>query len=166
MSKYSEEFKLKIVNEYLKGNISYRSIAKKYNIAETPIYSWVRKYERFGKEGLRRNRIIYDGNFKLNVVEYMHKNNLSCTETAIHFKLAGATLVSNWERIYYEEGPQGLFTQRRGRKLNMGKNKKKLSKEIEEDLIAENQRLRMEVAYLKKLQALVQQRNNQQNKKK
>ena len=44
--------------------------------------------------------------------------------------------------------------------------KKKLSKEVEEDLIAENQRLRMENAYLKKLQALVQERIKPKQSKK
>ena len=41
-----------------------------------------------------------------------------------------------------------------------------LSKETEEDLIAENQRLRMENEYLKKLNALVQERIKRENKKK
>ena len=44
--------------------------------------------------------------------------------------------------------------------------KKKLSKEVEEDLIAENQRLRMENEYLKKLNALVQERIKRESKKK
>ena len=44
--------------------------------------------------------------------------------------------------------------------------KKKLSKEVEEDLISENQRLRMENEYLKKLNALVQERIKRENKKK
>ena len=64
--------------------------------------------------------------------------------------------------------PQALYEERRGRKKNMSSKprKKKLSKEIEEDLIAENQRLRMENAYLKKLQALVQKRTKPKQSKK
>ena len=44
--------------------------------------------------------------------------------------------------------------------------KKNLNNEVEEDLIAENQRLRMENEYLKKLNALVQERIKRENKKK
>lgn len=50
--------------------------------------------------------------------------------------------------------------------MKLKEDKKKLNKDIEEDLIAENQRLRMENEYLKKLNALVQERINQENKKK
>ncbi len=56
--------------------------------------------------------------------------------------------------------------ERRGRASKMGKNvgrKKKLPEQTEEDLIAEVQRLRMENEYLKKLHALVQQRNAKTN---
>ena len=61
--------------------------------------------------------------------------------------------VKNWERIYLEEGPEGLYIERRGRK-STGR-PKKLKPEVEENLIAEVQRLRAENAYLKKLRALV-----------
>ncbi len=50
--------------------------------------------------------------------------------------------------------------------MKLKENKKKLNKDIEEDLIAENQRLRMENEYLKKLNALVQERIKRENKKK
>ncbi len=41
----------------------------------------------------------------------------------------------------------------------------KLDKKVEEDLIAENQRLRMEIEYLKKLDALVRKREQEERKK-
>ena len=41
----------------------------------------------------------------------------------------------------------------------------KLDKKVEEDLIAENQRLRMEIEYLKKLDALVRKREQNEVKK-
>lgn len=50
--------------------------------------------------------------------------------------------------------------------MKLKEDKKKLNKDIKEDLIAENQRLRMENEYLKKLNALVQERIKRENKKK
>ncbi len=55
--------------------------------------------------------------------------------------------VKRWEHIYLEEGAEGLMKERRG-----GTRKgrpPKLDKKVEEDLIAGNQRLRMEIEYLK-----------------
>ncbi|NEZ00339.1 transposase, partial [Bacillus shackletonii] len=42
MAKYSEEFKKRLVTEYLEGNIGYGSLAKKYNMgSQTSIREWV-----------------------------------------------------------------------------------------------------------------------------
>jgi transposase len=168
MSKYSNEFKLKVIKYYKEGH-GFLSTAKYFNIpAKATVQKWVRKYDTNGAKGIIKNiKASYSGEFKQYVVEYMHNNHLSCLETAIQFNLAGDQIVNKWERIYYEEGPQGLYIERRGRSKNMSsKQRKKLSKEVEEDLIAENQRLRMENEYLKKLNALVQERIKRENKKK
>ena len=80
--------------------------------------------------------------------------------------------VQRWERIYLEEGEAGFYIERRGRATKMDNpkigrpRKKQLDKQVEEDLIAENQRLRMENEYLKKLNALVQERIERERKKK
>ena len=77
--------------------------------------------------------------------------------------------VKRWERIYLEEGAEGLMTERRGRACTAGGTRKgrprKLDKKVEEDLIAENQRLRMEIEYLKKLSALVLAEERENGKK-
>ena len=170
MSKYSNDFKLEVVKYYLEKNCGYVNTANHFgNISDVAVLKWVRKYKEHGEKGLLKNlKSSYSGEFKQSVIEYMHKNHLSCTETAIHFNLGNNYIVSKWERIYYEEGPQALYEERRGRKKNMSSKprKKKLSKENEEDLIEEVQRLRMENAYLKKLQALVQERTKPKQEKK
>ena len=77
--------------------------------------------------------------------------------------------VQRWERIYLEEGAEGLMKERRGRACSASGTRKgrppKLDKKVEEDLIAENQRLRTEIEYLKKLDALVQKRLQEERKK-
>lgn len=153
MSKYSNKFKLEVIKYYLVEKHSYSECCKKFNIPDSkPIRHWVHKYELYGVEGIMKQlKTSYDGKFKQNVVEYMHSNRLSATATANYFRLGCSAVVSKWERIYYEEGPQALYQERRGRRKDMSSNSKKnkLDKKVEEDLIAENQRLRMENEYLK-----------------
>ena len=59
--------------------------------------------------------------------------------------------------------------ERRGRACKASGTRKggppKLDKKVEEDLIAENQRLRMEIEYLKKLSALVLAEERENGKK-
>ena len=97
-------------------------------------------------------KLEYTGEFKQMVVETMRKEKLSQYQVSDRF-LVSRHAVQQWERIYLEEGPEGLYIERRGRK-STGR-PKKLKPEVEEDLIAEVQRLRAENAYLKKLRALV-----------
>ncbi len=98
----------------------------------------------------------YTAEFKIKVVETMRKEKLSYREAARQFEIPDHKMVAKWERIYLEEGAEGLRIERRGRK-STGR-PPKLKKEVEEDLIAEVQRLRAENAYLKKLNALVAER--------
>ena len=72
MSKYTYEFKLKIVKEHLNEHFGFAYLSKKYNIqSKENIREWVRKYEIHGDNGLKKNPFSYDGNFKRDVVKYM-----------------------------------------------------------------------------------------------
>lgn len=108
----------------------------------------------------------YSPEFKLSVILDMRENHLSYHETVRkywHTKTRAEednhrSQVKNWERKYLEEGYEGLMKDNRGRPSVNGKKRgrpPKLDKKVEEDLIAENQRLKMEIEYLKKLSALV-----------
>ena len=108
---------------------------------------------------------IYSAEFKIRVIMDMREHHLGYCETARKYDLGdprkGTSVhtLQRWERIYLEEGAEGLMKERRGRACKAsGSNKErppKLDRKVEEDLIAENQRLRMEIEYLKKLSALV-----------
>ena len=107
----------------------------------------------------------YSPEFKIRVIMDMREHRLNYHETVRKYELGndqtgGArSMVQRWERIFLEEGAEGLMKERRGRACKAsGSNKgrsPKLDRKFEEDLIAENQRLRMEIEYLKKLSALV-----------
>ena len=105
----------------------------------------------------------YTPEFKQLVVETMHKEKLSYCETARRFEVNSDTRIKAWERIYLEEGPEGFALERRGRG-SKGR-PRKLPKEVEEDLLAEVQRLRAENDYLKNLQALVLENERRQRRK-
>jgi len=125
-----------------------------------------------GKTG-RKDR-SYSAEFKIDVIMDMREHRLGYRETARKYNLSksGSTVatIQRWERIFLEEGAEGLMKERRGRACAASGTKKgrppKLDSKIEEDLIAENQRLRMEIEYLKKLDALVREREEQENARK
>ena len=105
----------------------------------------------------------YSTEFKVSVIIDMREHRLGYRETARKYGMSGSgstvDLLKRWKRIFLEEGAEGLMKERRGRACKAsGSNKgrpPKLDRKVEEDLIAENQRLRMEIEYLKKLSALV-----------
>ena len=130
------------------------------------------------KKGKRNNK-TYSPEFKINVIMDMREHHMSYHETVRKYWNTKThsedcnyiNVVKRWERIYLEEGAEGLMKERRGRACSASGTRKgrppKLDKKVEEDLIAENQRLRMEIEYLKKLSALVlaeEQKNGKKQK--
>ena len=112
----------------------------------------------------------YDGEFKVQVVETMEREGLSLHEAARQFGISNHSTVAKWERLYLTEGKASLYEERRGRASAASGTQKgrklKLDKQVEEDLIAEVQRLRMENEYLKKLRALILEEERQSKKRK
>ena len=119
----------------------------------------------------------YSPEFKIAVIMDMRENHLSYRETARKYNIGsnesqGKDRLRGWERIYLEEGAAGLMAERRGRKSTGRARKQPLNKSMEEDLIAENQRLKERIEYLeaeneyiKKLSALVYAEEQKSGKK-
>ena len=105
----------------------------------------------------------YMPEFKKLVIETMKEEKLSYSETERRFGVVRSRITA-WERIYLTEGPEGFTIERRGRG-SKGRPPKKLPKAVEEDLLAEVQRLRAENDYLKNLQALVLEDERRQRRK-
>ena len=108
----------------------------------------------------------YSPEFKIRVIMDMRDNHLSYMETVRKYwkinkndKSKGKGYIRRlhlWERIVLEEGAEGLKKEHRGKASGINKERPpKLDKKVEDDLIAANQRLRMEIEYIKKLSALV-----------
>ncbi|MGN7285140.1 transposase [Shouchella rhizosphaerae] len=82
----------------------------------------------------------------------MERTSASFQDTAIEFGLTNPSLISHWKKRYREKGVEGL-NQSKGRPPMAKKKKQLLEESREKQLEIENEKLRLEVAYLKKLNA-------------
>jgi transposase len=168
MSKYTEQFKLAVVEQYLAGANGFQSVAKQHGVPHSMVRKWVGLFRLHGADGLRKKFSHYDAHFKLSVLQHMWANELSYCEAAAVFNIRHHAVVGVWERCYHAGGIDALMPRRRGKPKMMPNpqdTKPPLppddSERTHEELVAEVNQLRMEVAYLKKLQALVQSQQQQ-----
>lgn len=174
MTKYSEQFKLAVVQDYLADSSDgYRGIAKRHGVStHAMVERWVMAYRAHGNAGLGKKFSKYSAEFKLSVLRHMWDNRLSMIQTAAKFDIRHHAMVGIWERAYRDGGVEALMPRPRGRSKAMPTpepapdNLPDDDKLCREQLLAEVKQLRMELAYTKKLQALVQARQKQVPQKK
>lgn len=129
---------------------------------------WVRLYEAHGEAGLKRRSATYSAAQKLAVLQHMWAQELSYKQTAAAFDIRSPGHISNWERCYHSGGIDALRPRQRGRPKTMPDSQSPKpplpvddDTRTREELLAEVSHLRMENAYLKKLDALVQTQQKQ-----
>lgn len=134
----------------------------KHGVGKSKIRSWVDLYRRHGAAGLRKKFSHYSARFKLLVLKRMWRQELSYSQVVALFDLRGGTgVVSSWERQYHKGGLDALEPKPRGRpkKMKMPETPRVPAQPQDartlEELRKENEYLRAEVAYLKKLDALI-----------
>lgn len=163
--RFSVEEKFQAVLLYLSGRYSYREVANQTNVDTKSVTVWVALYQTHGKEALnpKKSFTSYETAFKLDVLKYRTETNASYIQTAVHFNLTSPSTVQRWEEKLKKAGSDAFVSKKEG-PSTMPKNKNTDEKELE--MAAEIERLRMEVAYLKKLNALVQNKEKSLNKTK
>jgi transposase len=172
MTKYTVDDKLSAVKHYLDGEESYISIGRSMGTSESVIMNWVKQYEYHGVEGLcKKSYTNYTAQFKLDVLNYMNDNGTSPNETAVIFNIPSPATIRTWRILFKKGGVDALEPKKKERTLMTKEDNKKKKKETPtegslEDLKAELEQLRMENAYLKKLNALVQNKEKSPNKTK
>lgn len=167
MTKYSLELKLQAVLAYLEGTESFKSIAQQFKVSLTPLKNWVAHYRENGVEGLLTNYTNYEIQFKMDVLNYMNEFGASITQTAAVFNISSPSTILQWKREVEEKGLGAFLPKKKGRPFMKKDIKKSVPVEGSLEAVkAENERLRMEVAYLKKLNALIQEKEKLQNKTK
>jgi transposase len=167
LAKYSTEEKLEAVLAYLEGKASYKTIAEERNMSTAPLKRWVLRYQKHGEEGITSSYTNHEIQFKIDVLNYMNEFGASINETAARFNLSSDYTLLKWKRQLESGGIDALISKKKGRPSMKEDTKKPTPVEGSiEALQVEVERLRMENAYLKKLNALVQSKEKLQSKSK
>lgn len=162
MTKYSTEFKLKIIMEYLDGGIGYHSLARKYHIpGNSCIETWGAAYQAGGLEKIscsRKNQ-VYSFEFKLHAVQLYLSTETSYQDLAFSLGLKSPSLLAQWVNRYRSFGIEALKPKRKERQLQLKVKKTRKTDETEQEALIrqleqENLNLRIENAYLKELRRL------------
>ena len=116
MSKYSFEFKKKVVKAYLNGEGGYGYLSKTYVVPRN-IEEWVHNYQKFGDEGLIRSRKnqTYSFEKKLSIVELYLSSEISYQDLALQEGITNPSMIVNWVNRFRIAGPDALRPHKKGR---------------------------------------------------
>lgn len=168
--RYSKEFKLECVKKFKAGEYIKDPGGCKHATFQKNLENWAKIYDSLGEVGLDHNKPKLTLEEKLSAIHRIEDGE-SITSVALSLG-RNQDLLGKWYKIYLQDGIKGLqLRSKKGRPPKVKKESKKIEKELtQEELIKqlqkENEELKIENEYLKKLKALVQARMDQQQKKK
>ena len=158
MTKYSKEEKIAAIRTVEAGE-SIAETAKQFRINESVLKWNVRMYQIHGEKGLSSHTYDWSAEQKYEVLKYKQENQLSFIETGVLLGIKDSTIWT-WEKRYLENGIEGLENKKKGRKPRIAKPKP--PKTREEELLERIEDLEIENEYLKKLNALVAEREKRE----
>lgn len=168
MVRYSLDKKLAAVEGYEAGQQGLIATAQRYEVDVSSLRQWVSRFRAHGLEGIRQKRKqTYGQEFKLAVLKRARDEGLSHRQVAALFNIRRFNIIGDWERAYEREGMPGLVPYEGGRQKLSSESGASRSEPAEpgrdekrsrQELLDELNDLRLENAYLKKVDALVQAR--------
>lgn len=171
--KYDLAFKLKCVKLVEEQYQSPSSVSQQYGMNVSQLYRWRENYRELGVDGLiSMKNNIYSTEFKLKVIRAIDRESLSLSQARLRFKIPNDSIIIAWQKKFATFGLDGLLPKRKGRPpKDMNTNKRKPRKSNkpltrEEELLIENEKLRCELAFIKKYNALVQAQEEAEAKQK
>ncbi|OOS26083.1 helix-turn-helix domain-containing protein [Moraxella pluranimalium] len=177
MTKYTIDFKLEVIDHYHNG-LSCNQIANLFGIESSIVKNWVRLYQTHGIDGIRirKSKTSYSPEFKHTAVLQLLAGK-SIRTLAIELNISNPSVLFQWLKAYHTHGIMGLTPKPKGRKsMTTSTNKSdKAAKKAKANQTSTNehaellrriQYLEAENAYLKKLDALIRQKNQSKPKTK
>jgi transposase len=161
MTRYTQEIKLQVAKRYLNELISYRELANQVEVDESVLRYWVMLVRHHGDQAFTFPYTNYPSAFKLRVIQFITEKNCSIREASAIFHIPDPCMVRRWVEKWERAGEDafGSSEMRPSTMTANHKNKKikdNSSNQTMEDMKKELEYLRMENAYLKKLNTLVQ----------
>ncbi|WP_411800823.1 IS3 family transposase [Acinetobacter vivianii] len=162
MAKYSQEFKLEVVQYYLSG-FGKVATSQKFSVDHMDVQKWITAFEQYGISGLsvKTTKSYYSQEFKRQVVQHLLNEGLSAKEASQRFHIREKGTILRWLNLYNKYGIDGLKAKPKGRAKHMPKfqlprvnQSQEDSNKTKEQLLEELAYLRAENAYLKKRRAL------------
>jgi transposase len=162
----SLEEKLAVIKLVEQGQ-SARSVSDKLHLGRHIVYEWLAAYKDKGVQGLipknkRKNRLSYEE--KCKIVREYQESELTLYQLSVKYNVSTSQL-GIWVRLAEKNGFEALIPPKLGRpKTGMVRMKRLPKEECEKEnerLRKENERLRLENLLLKKVRALVEEREAQ-----
>ena len=144
----------------LEAGKSFNSIRMEYGVNSDHLKVLWSKYQKYGPEALKekaKNEFSFE--IKKDIVLDIEENHLTLCDASLKYGSCPQR-ISAWLKLYREEGLAALARiKKRGRPRGMGRPRKSSKPLTElERLQKENQELKTEIALLKKVRALVEEK--------